>query len=46
MDVASSEFFIDKDKAYDLNFKEEVVLLFPFHFLGIHDQISWTGSCF
>jgi enolase len=30
MDVAASEFYNDKDKTYDLNFKEEVVSLFPF----------------
>ena len=28
MDVAASEFYNDKDKTYDLNFKEEVVSLF------------------
>jgi hypothetical protein len=27
MDVAASEFYNDKDKTYDLNFKEEVVSL-------------------
>jgi enolase len=25
MDVAASEFYNDKDKTYDLNFKEEVI---------------------
>ena len=28
MDVAASEFYNDKDKTYDLNFKEEVVSMF------------------
>jgi hypothetical protein len=32
MDVAASEFYNDKDKTYDLNFKEEVVSLFHFQF--------------
>lgn len=27
MDVAASEFYDSKDKTYDLNFKEEVLLL-------------------
>ena len=26
MDVAASEFFVEKEKKYDLNFKEEVVI--------------------
>jgi enolase len=30
MDVAASEFYNDKDKTYDLNFKEEVVSLLSF----------------
>jgi len=32
MDVAASEFYNDKDKTYDLNFKEEVSLLFSTFF--------------
>lgn len=28
MDVAASEFYDNKDKTYDLNFKEEVITLF------------------
>lgn len=27
MDVAASEFYDNKDKTYDLNFKEEVIML-------------------
>ena len=26
MDVAASEFFVEKERKYDLNFKEEVVI--------------------
>jgi len=43
MDVAASEFYNDKDKTYDLNFKEEVVSLkFPF---CMFYELSWSGFC-
>lgn len=34
MDVAASEFYDNKDKTYDLNFKEEVITL-------LHNVISF-----
>lgn len=38
MDVAASEFYNNKDKTYDLNFKEEVDILqnFSHFFLNFH----------
>lgn len=43
MDVAASEFYDSKDKTYDLNFKEEVLLLLLsmvyIHFL-LHDDMQ------
>jgi enolase len=42
MDVAASEFYNDKDKTYDLNFKEEVVSLLPFILYSL--ELSWIGS--
>jgi len=42
MDVAASEFYNDKDKTYDLNFKEEVVSLLLFIFYSY--ELSWIDS--
>jgi len=47
MDVAASEFFNDKDKTYDLNFKEEVVSLFHFVcFMNLVDLVSVCNYIF
>lgn len=44
MDVAASEFYNEKDQTYDLNFKEEVILVF-FNictwFVGLYSVTSW-----
>jgi hypothetical protein len=42
MDVAASEFYNDKDKTYDLNFKEEVVSLLLFILYSY--ELSWIDS--
>ena len=48
MDVAASEFYDNKDKTYDLNFKEEVtfesILNFFSNFtrLMVHSPIYWV----
>ena len=51
MDVAASEFYDNKDKTYDLNFKEEVdkfetFSLFSFEFSFFSVEIYFFVRCF
>lgn len=47
MDVAASEFYDDKDKTYDLNFKEEVIhTLYKYNYIRVSHSIFPTQSRF
>ena len=44
MDVAASEFFGEKDKTYDLNFKEEVRITTSYYVFIVSFTVSYSYS--